>query len=353
MAGDRDEIPRERAPLLLVFSDLSERISALVRARPILIARLIVAPREAIHAIGAFLHLAPEADGPDAEVATIINDTDPRELLRRALPGCPARLYRALDRAGDKVHERNFYERLGAVARGPFGEALLDGVIDEARISYFEALSGMDPAIVALRRALPEATYWVEAVDCLVALLRAHDVLRDDDLRLPPRSGLPAVVRRLRAALSRIEAPEPGFEPPPPFRLIRTTHELQCIGKVYGNCVALPRWSAAEHHIRLLTGTGAYLVADAPPLLAALRRVANGVWYLQQIAGPRNKTAPADVKAALLRDLTATGLRIVAADPQSSLARLEQEARRRRRDAGDDDPEGEEGDFDDAVEDAA
>ncbi|MFC7538773.1 hypothetical protein ACFQU2_03950 [Siccirubricoccus deserti] len=114
MAGDRNESPNERAPLLLVFGDLAPRVAALIRARPLLIARLIVAPR-AVHAIAAFLHLAPDAAGPDAEVATIINDTDPRELLNAALPACPARLYRALDRAGDRVRERRFYEKLAAV----------------------------------------------------------------------------------------------------------------------------------------------------------------------------------------------------------------------------------------------
>lgn len=50
--------PTERAPLLLIFGELAPRVAALVRARPLLIARLIVAPREAIHTIGAFLHLA-------------------------------------------------------------------------------------------------------------------------------------------------------------------------------------------------------------------------------------------------------------------------------------------------------
>src|SRR4051812_43708573 len=101
MEGSRNEAPRERAPCLLVFGDLAGRVATLLRARPTLIARLIVAPREAVHGISAFLHLAPDALKPDTEVAKIINDTDPRHLLRAALPDCPARLYRALDRAGD------------------------------------------------------------------------------------------------------------------------------------------------------------------------------------------------------------------------------------------------------------
>src|SRR3954467_3635635 len=69
MDGRRNETPTERAPCLLVFGDLAPRVAKLVRARPILIAHLIMAPREAVHAIGAFLHLAPEAAHSDAEVA--------------------------------------------------------------------------------------------------------------------------------------------------------------------------------------------------------------------------------------------------------------------------------------------
>ena len=106
MVGKQNEAPQERAPLLLVFGVLAPRVASLIRARPTLVARLIVAPREAVHAVGAFLHLAPGAALPDAEVAATINDSDPRDLLRAALPGCPPRLYRALDRAGDTVRER-------------------------------------------------------------------------------------------------------------------------------------------------------------------------------------------------------------------------------------------------------
>jgi hypothetical protein len=49
MAADRTESPKERAPLLLVFGDLAPWVAALVRARPSIVARLVVAPREHIH----------------------------------------------------------------------------------------------------------------------------------------------------------------------------------------------------------------------------------------------------------------------------------------------------------------
>src|SRR5689334_10214138 len=95
------------------------------------------------------------------------------------------------------------------------------GSINDARLTYYDALSRMDPATAALRTALNENLYLAEGVGCLVAMLRAHGALNDGDMRLPTRAGMPAVVRRLRTVLARIVAPDPGFAPPAPFRLVR------------------------------------------------------------------------------------------------------------------------------------
>jgi hypothetical protein len=350
MPDEQNNAFQERAPLLLIFGDLAGRVAALVRARPILVARLIVAPREAVHAIGAFLHLAPDAALPDAEVAAIINDADPRELLRAALPDCDARLYRSLDRAGDRVQSRRFYERLGHLACGPFGDVLLhtDRRLDHSRLDYYEALARMDPAVVALRAVLPESTYDVEALDALLAFLRARDALREDDLRLPPKAGLRAVVRRLQAVLARLPAPDPGFAPPANFRLVRSTGELQAIGRAYKNCVALPQFRAGQFHMRLIDGSGVYLTSDVPPLLVALHRAHGAVWVLEQMAGPKNAAPPPGARDALVRDLTAAGLRIISTDPASALSRLGDSTRRLPRflrpEAADDDDEEEDAD---------
>jgi hypothetical protein len=83
-------------------------------------------------------------------------------------------------------------------------------------------------------------------------------------------------------------------------------------------------------------------------LLVSLRRIADRVWYVDQAAGPGNDAPPPGVKAGLLRDLRAMGLTIVTADPQSSLARLEQEAQRSRRPGG---AEADLGDEDDGEDD--
>jgi hypothetical protein len=321
----------ERAPLLLVFGDLAEQIAALMRVRPSLIPRLVVAPREVIHSVGAYLYLAPEATQSDEVVAAAIDNSHARDLLRAAMPNCPLRLYRALDRAGDRVRDKRFYERVGEVSRGQFGNAFLgSGPLDDGRLGFFEALSTMDPLVASVRNVLPESRYDVEGLNSVIMFLRGHGALRDGDCHLPPKSGLPSLVRRLRRALDRIPAPDPGFVPPPPWRLITGTAELQQIGKALGNCVAMPNYNAVHHHLRLLDGTSVFLTIDTPPLLASLRRVGADLWVFEQMAGPRNVAPPKGVQAALLRDLTAAGLKIVETDPQSALSRLDGQTRRGR-----------------------
>src|ERR1700693_3474477 len=58
----------ERAPLLLAFGTLANRMARILAGRHGLASRMLYAPPEAIHAIVAFLLLAPEADRSDAEV---------------------------------------------------------------------------------------------------------------------------------------------------------------------------------------------------------------------------------------------------------------------------------------------
>jgi hypothetical protein len=236
---------------------------------------------------------------------------------------------------------------LGAVCRGPFAEALLDGDLTENRIAYYEALSRMDPAVTVLRHALPENSYTVEAVDTVLSMLRARGVLCDDEMHLPPGAGMPAVARRIRKALGRLQAPDPGFPIPRPFHLVRTTDQLERIARQFENCLGLHDWNAAKHHINTVEGKTIVLTSDEPPLIAALHRIADGVWQFEQCAGPKNCRPPAGVQSGLIRDLTAAGLRIVRADLHSALATIMREARRGHE--GDDHLDDDDDDEDDEI----
>lgn len=323
-------IRTERAPVLLVFGLHAARMADLVRLRPSLLTRLAYAPRPAMHATGAWLHLAPDVGRSDSEVAAILDESEPRDLLRAAVPDAPASLYRALDGAGDRVRERGFYERVAAACRTPFGDWLLGGDLDDARLSHTEALLNMDPFVAAMHAALPNPLYLARSVDAVLAFLRSHDALAEAELRLPPRAGLRAILRRLQRALDGIPAPFPGFALDPPHRLVGTVGELRRLGAELGNCVADPRAFATDHWFRLLDGSTVFISCDEPAFLASLRRVGPNLWRLDQVSGAKNGAVGEQARDRLIGALRAAGARVLDHDPSHALSSLWSCAERRR-----------------------
>lgn len=195
----------ETAPVLRTFGDHASRMANLVRLRPSPLTRIAFAPASAVHAIGAWLHLSVEAERPDYDVAALLDETDPRNLLRTAIPEAPARLYRALGRAGDRVRDRRFYERLAAVCTSPAADVLWgEHTIDPGLLSFAERLPTLDPAVLRLRHLLSRSIDNAERLHATLLFLRAQRVLAEGDLELPPQAGLPALAKSLQAALDRI-----------------------------------------------------------------------------------------------------------------------------------------------------
>jgi hypothetical protein len=298
-------------------------MASLLRLNPLLLQRVAYAPRPAIHAMGAFLHLSAEALRPDATIAATLHERDPRDLLRCAIPNAPPKLFRALDRAGDHVRERSFYERLGVLCATPLAETLLSGgPLNDARLHWAEALLSADPAVLQLRAVLAPRTSDIEAIDILVAFLRAHDAFQEDDLGLPNGAGLPAVVRRFQTALDRIEAPSPGFELTTPFRIVRTVRELREAGKLLKNCLSDVRSHGAEHWFRLASGSAVYVVSDAPLMLSVIQQVAPGLWVLESLEGPENDLVEPGTKELLVNAIRSAGVGLVRQTPFRALRSL-------------------------------
>lgn len=319
-------IQRDRAPLLSVFGVLDRRVATLIRCRPSLSQRLALAPRSAIHSIGIFLHLCPEASGEAAEVAALIDTTHPRDLLRMALPDAPAQLYRALDRVGDRVRGRAFYVKLGAIAAGQFGSAFLEGRLSDQRLDFYEALATMDPAIAGIHGALGESRELAESVDVLVKFLRKHGAITDADLRFLPGAGINAVLRRLQRSFDAIRAPDPGFHPPNGWKIVGSVGALRDIGREFGNCLNSRRPYGVEHWLRLGDGNGVYLLHERTRVLVALRRIADGLFVIDEAAQPQDDDLPCSTPATLMNDFRAAGIQILTIAPSRALAQLDKAA---------------------------
>ena len=338
---------RERAPLLLVFGSLADRVAEILRSRPSLTARIAFAPPEAIHAIAAFLYLAPEAAASDTEVGNLIEQSDPRELLRKAIPDCPARLYRALDRAGSPVRGRSYYVRLDAVCRGPFGSAFLDGDLNDTRLDFYDALATMDPLVVNLHAALPETRNLANAVDTLVALIRSYGAIGACDLNLPKNARTGAVLRRLLRGLYAVRAPQPPFTVPATLRLVETIGELREIGRRFRNCLAQTARFGTNHWFDLANGSAVYLTTEEPPLLIALRKVGPDLWHIEQLAGPKDTAPSAASRCSMEQKLKDAGIKLVALNPGYALSNLDYATRQRKIGANIDDLDDMLGDLDD------
>jgi hypothetical protein len=295
------------------------------------------APPEAIHAIAAFLYIAPEAAaGSDAEVGNLLERSDPRDLLKMALPNCPARLYRRLARAGNSVREQSYYVRLDAVCRGPFGSAFLGGDLNDTRLDYYEAILTMDPLIVNLHTALPEVRHIASAVDTIVALLRGYGAIDECDLDLPKNARIGAVLRRLLRGLYAVRAPQPPFTVPEPFRLVATIGELRNIGREFRNCLANVVVYGTNHWLDLANGTAVYLTTEEPRLLTELRRFGPGLWHIDQMSGSMNAVLSFAVRQSLEQKLRGAEIRLVEVSPTHAISNLHRAARPPKRDALDD-----------------
>jgi hypothetical protein len=331
MSSATNHDTRERAPLLLVFGNLAERVAVLLRAQPTLVVRLAFAPREAIHAIAAFLYLAPEPTKSDAEIADLIDQSDPRDLLRKAIPDCPIRLYRAFDKAGNVVRTRSFYDRVAAICRGPFGTTFLEGGdLNDRRLDHYETMETMDPLTVSLHSAMPENLNLANAVDTLVALLRSHGAIGECDVPLPKSAGIGAVYRRILNAVDTVSAPIPAFVVPSPLHHIETIGELRRIGREFENCIASLHHFSAAHLFALAAGSTIFLTTNDPPILIALRQVGPDLWYVEQMAGPKNTPPTHDVRQTIERSLRKSGAKLVTMDPAYALAELHRTSRRNK-----------------------
>jgi hypothetical protein len=315
------EASQELAPVLRVFGPQAGRMAALLRARPALLGRMAFAPARAIHAVGAFLRLSPEADRSDAEVAAMIDERDPRELLLAAIPEAPRRLYRCLEGAGDQVRQHSFYERLRALCASPIADVLLEGPISDDRLDWADAILRGDPALLSLRK-IDLRKYEIEAIDTLVAYLRAHHAFEDSDLQLPDGSGLAAVLERIQQAFDRVTAPAFGFTLPPPFRVVQSVGELRRIGAVLDNCVRNLRSQGTEHWFQMAAGSTIYIASDTPAMLAALERVGPDLWTLDQQNGLENASLGGDAKALLIDALKIAGVPLLREDPANVLSML-------------------------------
>ena len=328
---------QERAPLLRVFAGLAEQVALLVRIRPSLAQRLIFAPPQAVHSVAMYLCHGVPADLTEAEIAEVIEQNHPRDLLLRTFPSVPRALYSSLGRSGDRACEPQVYKRVAALAAGEFSEPYLNGdPLAMTRLAYYEALTRSDPIVRQVFRALPEDLRLVEAVNGIIAVLRAHEAVNGIDIHLPQSAGKAAVLRRLMGMMDAVSTPPLPFPVPAPYRVIEDIGALRRVGLAYKNCIR-DSWSGPRYWLGAARGEDVFLTCDEPRFVAHFFRVAPGLYVLTEIAGQANKAVADDDRTTLVEALRAVGAKIIDDDPIYMLTRLMDRLGGERRNEGGDD----------------
>jgi hypothetical protein len=317
------EVPREQAPGLVALGPLARRFARQINDRPELSRVIMCAPRRALHAYAALFHAVGERG--DSESAERILHEDPRAILRSVMPDAPAKLYRALDRAPDRVQEVDFYPRLYAASLGPFASLLFDNGsnIDRRLLDWIDDLAVMDPAIQRLPHALIANPAVARSIGVLLHLLRAHGANATID-GLGRGANVRAVLRRIVGVLDHLTAPDMQVPIPGGMRRVGTIGDLRDLGRQWGLCVATPLHRGAEHWMRLLDGTSIYLASTDPlsPILVELRRIAPGVWSVAEATGVGSHPLTPGAGSALHRRLSAAGIELVGKLPSDALVAL-------------------------------
>jgi hypothetical protein len=158
-------------------------------------------------------------------------------------------------------------------------------------------------------------------------LLRVYGVIDKCDLDLPRNARTGAVLRRLLRGLYAVQAPQPPFTVPEPFRLVETIGELRDLGRQFKNCLANVVLYGTNHWLDLADGTAVYLLTEEPHLLTELRNVGPNLWHIDQMTGPRNAAPSFALRQSLEQKLRGAGIRLVEVSPSCAISNLDRAAR--------------------------
>lgn len=333
-------------PLVAPWGPLATVVADLVRHAPALAWRLTLLPARGMHATAVTLHASAAAGEVTADLARRLADTHPRLLLRDAMPDTHPRLYRLLDRAPAPAWNAERNADLNTLLHSPAAEIVLDAAdVTPDLIGETRRLLAQDPLVRRARRALTTG-YQREQFAAVVAVLRGLGLLRDL-LGLPDGAGARAVARRVRADFGRAVAPDDdGFPIPAGWVRITRLGDLWAHGKRLRLCLDATHYGAGRYALRLISGASVFLHHAGEDAVAEVHRGPGDTWRIEEVRKRSNALVRDSVRRALVADLAAAGLVLLASDPANALDAVLRPPPPRRRDLAEaeDDPADDEAD---------
>ena len=326
--------PCEAAPVLRQFGKQASRAAMLVRLRPELAHRIMLAPRRAMHVYVALMQQHAADEVPLERTADLLLGEHPRTLLRAVVPGLHERLYRLLDRAALPAWPLEAYRLLNTVLSSPISD-LLDGVSDltPTEVERLGALLTADPVIQRASK-LTRESYYRDNLSSVVAVLRSYDALHDLGA-LPAGAGARAIAKRAKADLSRIRMPDTSLPKVKGWTRLLTVGDLWRYASRMELCIAPGSYSAGDATISALMGRSVFLYSTEHDALAQLRAVPVDAWVIAEAAVAKNGRLPPGVVASLHDGLVAAGAVLLPATPQAAIDKILRVLREKWGDDGD------------------
>jgi hypothetical protein len=302
----------ENAPMLqAAWRGLSGEVVTLMRLHPGLMQRMTLAPLPAFHSYALYLSLIPPEERMFAkELAAHLHDSDPRALLREALPDADPRLWKMLSRLPLSVLKPESYVRLDRIMRSPVADVALQiAPFDQNTLAFLDELTRLDPMVMLAHRALRQSVRLARVLHSALQILRRLEVLEDDTAlrRVMPRLKPDNIDRFLRRRFGRAVLNVPILPSDSNLRAISRLSELFALGYRFKNC--LPR--RKDLWWGLLTGS--YLFFEwcgEEPAAFNIERGPADTYALSEIAGPDNATISEATRSLIRDELLRVGIEL-------------------------------------------
>jgi hypothetical protein len=318
------------------WSELHRLIRVLTKVYTPLNWLIADAPPRSVHAIALFLRSqACRVDWPEVRIMTagerasglaahaaltepnlgqrlvglarIIHENDHSVLVRRARPDAPPSLFPALDRCGETVRSRQFYDDLVLTMRDPVTAPFFTGTneIDIEFLGMVDRAKMLDPMFID---AIASDRIPLGIADALNTLLRfmrqtrsstVDIVFKDAIARWRPEK----IDSHLESLLLWMPPPPVPWEGDDKLKPIPTPAALARAGRKFANCLR-------KHILDLVCGEMFFYEWEDPeePAIIGLRHQPPLGWTIVNAHGPKNRALSAETRRAIILRLAGAGI---------------------------------------------
>lgn len=288
-------------PLLGPLGPLAADYAEFIRHYPLLLTRLFGSSVEHFHVLAVAGHTLT---GTSHSVAKKLYETEPRQLLREAIPDHAPELMAALRQMGPVMHALDHYRRTDTLLKtGAARQLLRVAQADPAGMTHelldrFDVIAESDPLVTAAAHAVRSVEEAL-AFHTWVLVLRGYKLLFDEreearSLSQIARGGIASWIGK---RLARGTTPCIGFHDTSELSMVRDLRQLKTLGNAMQNCLR----SDVDYHLRVLSGDLAifHYVGSGGPVAISLCRLAPGVYAVEEMAAKANDDVPSDVAERL------------------------------------------------------